>query len=169
MLVIWQSLDLGLPDHQILGSSFLGYFSFLRAWEFMVPNLSTYSSSLHLSVQDIAVDFSLAPLSMSIRIKGCKTDLSQKGCFPSQWPWQASSLCSAHYYDIPCFNGDASGSLFLFVNGQPLTCTILTDWLRQIKMLAQIPDNFSSHSFSIGTATVAARNGILNQWAILAQ
>ena len=89
-----------------------------------------------------------------------------KAVFYSQWPWQASSLCSAHYDDIPCFKGDASGPLFLFANGQPLTRNILTDWLRQIMTSAQIPGNFSSHSFRIGAASVAARNGILNQWAI---
>ena len=65
----------------VLGSSFLGYLSFLHASEFMVPNLSSYSSSLFLSVKDIAMDSSLAPTSMCIRIKGSKTDPSRKGCF----------------------------------------------------------------------------------------
>ena len=37
---------------------------------------------------------------------------------------------------------------------------ILTDWLRQIFSTAGIEGNFSSHSFRIGAATVAARNGI---------
>ena len=47
--------------------------------EFTVPNLSSYSSSLHLSVQDIVVDLSSASSSMHIRIKGSKTDPFQKG------------------------------------------------------------------------------------------
>ena len=72
------------------------------------------------------VDSSLAPLFMRIQIKGSKTDPSHKGCFYSRWPWEALSLYSAHYDDIPCFKGDASGPLFLFANGQPLTRTILT-------------------------------------------
>ena len=145
----------------VLGSLFLGYFSFLRALEFMVPNLSRYSSSIHLSVQDNEVDSSLAPTSMRIPIKGSTTDLSQKGC--SRWPWQAFSLCGSRYDDIPCFKGDASSPLFLFANGQPLTRTILTDWLRQIMTSAQILGNFSSHSFHIGASTVVVHNGILNQ------
>ena len=33
-------------------------------------------------------------------------------------------------------------------------------WLRQIMPSARIPGNFSSHSFRIGAATVAARSGI---------
>ena len=56
--------------------------------------------------------------------------------------------------------GDASGPLFLFVNGQTLTRSSLTDWLRQIMTSARTLGNFSSHSFRIGAATVAARSGI---------
>ena len=148
LVVIWPSLDLGLPDNQMLWAAcFQGYIGSLHTSEFMIPNLSSYSSSPHLSVQDIAVDSSLDPSSFHIRIKGSKTDLSRKGCFSSHWPWPASSLCSALYDDIPCFKGDASGLLFLFANGQPLTPTILTDWLRQIMTSAPILGNFSSHSF----------------------
>ena len=56
--------------------------------------------------------------------------------------------------------GDAPGPLFLLQNGQPLSRNTLTDWLRQIMASARVPGNFSSHSFRIGAATVAARNGV---------
>ena len=56
--------------------------------------------------------------------------------------------------------GDGPGPLFLCQNGQPLSCTLLTNWLRQIMASAGISSNFSSHSFRIGVATVAGRNGI---------
>ena len=43
MLVIWQCLDLSLPDHQLLWAACsLGYFGFLSTLEFTVPNLSSY-------------------------------------------------------------------------------------------------------------------------------
>ena len=48
MLVIWQSLDLHLPDHCMFWAACsLGYFGFLCALEFTVPNLPSFSSSLH--------------------------------------------------------------------------------------------------------------------------
>jgi len=56
--------------------------------------------------------------------------------------------------------GDVPGPLFLFQNGQPLSHALLTDWLRQILASTNIPSNFSSHSFRIGAATVAAPNGV---------
>ena len=76
----------------VLGNSFLWYLGFLRASEFMVPGLSRYSSSLHLSVQDIAVDCLLAQSSLRIRIKGSKTDASRKGCFSSHKPLAVHSI-----------------------------------------------------------------------------
>ena len=72
MLIIWQSLDLSLPDHMMFWAACsLGHFGFLRASEFTVPNLSSFSSSLHLSAQDITVDSSSVPSSMHIRIMRC--------------------------------------------------------------------------------------------------
>ena len=56
--------------------------------------------------------------------------------------------------------GDGPGPLFLCQNGQPLSRTLLTNWLRQIMASAGISGNFSSHSFRICSATVAGRNGI---------
>ena len=53
----------------------------------------------------------------------------------------------------------APGPLFMLQDGRPLSRVLLTDWLREIFSAAGLSGNFSSHSFHIGTATVAARNG----------
>ena len=70
-------------------------------------------------------------------------------------------LCAVHallvYLSV---RGNVPGPLFLLANGQPLSRSILIDWLRQNFSTARIEDNFSSHSFRIGAATVASRNGI---------
>lgn len=161
MLVIWRSLDLRLADHCMFWAACsLGYFGFLRASEFTVPNLSSFSSSLHLGVQDIAVDSPVAPSCMRIKIKGSKTDPFRKGCFIHIGVGRPP-LCAIHaLMTFLTLRGDAPGPLFLFQSGQPLSRSVLTDWLRQIMASARIPGNFSSHSFRIGAATVAARNGV---------
>lgn len=56
--------------------------------------------------------------------------------------------------------GNKDGPLFLFQDGRPLSRTTLTERLRKILSEAGIPGTFSSHSFRIGAATVAARNGV---------
>ena len=74
MLVIWHSLDLHLLDHCMFQAACsLGYFGFPHASEFTIPHLSSFLSSLHLGIQDIAVDSPSAPSCMSIMIKGSKT------------------------------------------------------------------------------------------------
>ena len=57
----------------------LGYFVFLRAAEFTVPNLASFSSSIHLTVRDIAVDGASSPSCMQVTIKASKTDPFRKG------------------------------------------------------------------------------------------
>ena len=161
MLVIWQSLDLHLPDHCMFWAACsLGYFGFLRASEFTVPNLPSFSSSLHLGVQDISVDSPSAPSCMRVRIKGSKTDPFRKGCFIHIGVGRRPLCAVRAVMNYLALRGDAPGPLFLLQNGQPLSRNILTDWLRQIMAAAWVPGNFSSHSFRIGAATVAARNRV---------
>ena len=95
-------------------ASSLRFFGFLHMPEFTVPNLSSFSSSLHLSAQDITVDSSSAPSSMCIWIKGSKTDPFRKGCFIhiglGKYP-----LCAVHaMMTYLAARGDAPGPLFLF-------------------------------------------------------
>ena len=161
MLLIWRSLDLHLSDHLMFWAACtLGYFGFLRTSEFTVPSLASFSPSLHLGVQDIAVDSLSAPSCMRLKIKGSKTDPFRKGAFIHIGRGRPP-LCAVHsVLSYLASRGDCSGPLFLFQNGQPLSRTLLTDWLRQILSSANVPGNFSSHSFRIGAATVAACNGV---------
>ena len=97
---------------------------------------------------------------LRVGIKSSKTDPFRKGCFVhigrGTYPLCAlQSLLS--YLTI---RGDGPGPLFLFQDGRPLSRSLLTAWLRRILASAGVHGNFSSHSFRIGAATVAARNGI---------
>ena len=122
----------------------LGYFGYLHASEFTVPSLASFSLSLHLSVQDIAVDSLSMPLCMCLKIKGSKTDLFGKGAFIDiglGWP----QLCAVHpVMTYLASRGDVSGPMFLLQNGQPLLHALLMDWLQQILASTNIPGNFSS-------------------------
>ena len=161
MMVICRALDLTHPDHCMFWVACnLAYFGFLRSAEFTVPNLASYVPAIHLEVEDVAVDSHLSPSCLRLRIKASKTDPFRKGCFlhigKGEFPLCAISSLLAYL----TLRGDAPGPLFLFRDGRLLSRALLTSWLRGILSAAGISGNFSSHSFRIGAAAVAARNGI---------
>lgn len=138
----------------------LGYFGFLRAAEFTVPNLARFSPLIHLQVTDIAVDAPSSPECMRVKIKASKTDPFRKGA-DVHIGLGHPPLCAVHaMMTYLSQRGSSPGPLFLLQDGRPLSRGILTDWLRQIMSASGVAGNFSSHSFRIGAATVAARKGI---------
>ena len=161
MLLIWNSLNSHLPGHCMFWEACtLGYFGFLRTAEFTVPNLASFSSSIHLTVQDIAVDGASSLSCMHLIIKASKTDPFFKGA-DLHIGLGSHPLCAVQammaYFSI---RGSAPGPLFRLQDGRPLSRVLLTDCLREIFSAAGLFGNSSSHSFRIGATTVAARNGI---------
>ena len=147
MLVIWNSLDLSLPDHCMFSAACcLGYFGFLRASEFTVPNLASFSPSLHLSVQDISVDSMVSPSCMRVNIKGSKADPFRQGCYVHIGAGYLPVCALSALMTYLSLRGNSAGPLFLFQDGRPLSRATLTDWLRQFMASARVPGNCSSHS-----------------------
>ena len=72
MLFIWKSLNVHLTDHcEFWAACTLGYFSFLGAGEFTVPNLTIFSSCAV-----IVVNGASSTSCMRVAIKAFKTDPS---------------------------------------------------------------------------------------------
>ena len=122
LMVIFSALDLSLFDHRMFWAACnLAYFGFLRSAEFTVPNLASFSCSLHLSLADIAVDSDTKPSCLRVRIKASKTDPFRKGCFihigRGNYP-----LCALQsVMDYLAVRGNSGGPLFLFQDGRPLS------------------------------------------------
>ena len=69
-----------LTDHcEFWAVCTLGYFGFLGAGELTVPNLIIFSSSIHLTVQDIVVNGASSTSCMRVAIKASKTDPFHEG------------------------------------------------------------------------------------------
>lgn len=82
MLVIFNALDLSLPDHRMFWAACtLAYFGFLQASEFTVPVANSFSPSDHLTLQDIALDSLSSPETLRVQIKVSKTDPFRKETF----------------------------------------------------------------------------------------
>ena len=135
----------------------LGYFGFLRAAEFTVPNLASFSPASDLSVADIAVDSLQSPACLCVWIIASKTDPFRQGCHIHIGLGRAPLCAVQALLAYLSLRGNVPGPLFLLANGQPLSHLILTDWLRQIFSTVG-EGNFPSHSFRIRATMVAARN-----------
>ena len=61
------------------GACCLGFSAFLRAGEFTVPSRAAYDPSVHLSVEDVAIDTRAAPSIIRLRLKQSKTDPFRQG------------------------------------------------------------------------------------------
>ena len=94
---------------------------------------------------------------------------SEKSVKNGSVPWRlphpyrsgkGTPLRSSGIAGLPLPARNVPGPLVLLAHAQPLSRSILTDSLRQIFSTAGTEGNFSSHSFRIGAATLAARNGI---------
>ena len=161
MLVIKRSLNLNTVDHcKFWAACTLAYFGFLRSAEFTFSSLSAFNPSCHLQVRDVSVDSAVPPMCLSLCIKASKTDPFRRGTFIHIGRGKPP-LCAVdvllQYLNL---RGDCPGPFLLLQSGQPLNHSLLTSWLCQIMDNAGIQGNFSSYSFRIGAATVAARNGV---------
>ena len=91
MTVIRQASNVTSTEHCMFWAACtFGYFGFLRSAEFTVLNLASFSSTIHLSVADIAVVSRLAPYCLRVRIKASKTDPFRKEtslCVPFMRFW----------------------------------------------------------------------------------
>ena len=154
----------------------LCFFAFLRAGEMTVPSDEEYDPSVHLSVQDIAVDNSQCPSILCIKIKQSKTDPFRKGVdlFVGK---TGSSLCPVSaMLSYLCVRGMEKGPLFKFEDGRLLSRQRFVKEVRDGLQKAGIDSaKYSGHSFRIGAATTAAAKGIedciiktLGRWESLA-
>jgi len=159
--LVLSSLDLSsYNDSMFWAACTLAYFGFLRSAEFTVPCLSSFNHTTHITVADIAVDSLTNPSCLQVTIKASKTDPFRQGC--SIYIGKGNRpLCAVQaMVSYLSLRGDRPGPLFLLSNGQPLTRDLATQRLRSIIQAAGMRGNYSSHSFRIGAATMAAQAGI---------
>jgi len=159
--LIRSSLDVtAYNDCMFWAACTMAYFGFLRSAEFTVPSLSAFDSKFHLSAEDVTVDSATLPTCLRLNIKASKTDPFRQGSF-IYIGQGSSSICAVHaVLDYLTRRGNNSGPLFLMANGQPLSRQLVTDRLRFILQASGCKGNYSSHSFRIGAATMAAKVGI---------
>ena len=147
LLVIHRALDLNIFYHcAFWAACMLGYFGFLCAAEFTVPNLASFSPAIHLLVEDIAMDSLQSPACLHVQIKASKTDPFCQGCHIYIGLGRAPLCTVQALLAYLSLRGNVSGPLFPLRHCQPLSRSILTDSLRQF-FQSQLP-HWGSHGSS---------------------
>jgi len=139
----------------------LCFFGFLRSGEITVPSDSAFEEGTHLTFRDVAVDNLDSPKSMRVTIKASKTDPFRMGVDVYVGRTQ-DALCPVRaMLDYLVVRGPSPGPLFLFCNGKHLTRVRLVTKVREALASAGVDHSaYSGHSFRIGAATTAAKQGI---------
>ena len=121
----WIKAQLSLPPTSFLkvliwAACSVGFFGFLRADEFLIPDGDQFDPSRHLSLADIVLDTSAPQWRFLVTIKASKTDQYFPGA-QVVLGTTGSDLCPvAALLDYLPSRGDAPGPLFMFLNGSPL-------------------------------------------------
>ena len=137
------------------------FFGFLRAGEIVVPSMSAYDPSVHLSFGDATLDSREAPTLAQVTIKASKTDSFRKGV-AIYLGRMSNELCPvtavATYLAA---RGGTPGPFFQFQNGRPLTRETFVAKTRQLlEGIGVKAKEYAGHSFRIGVASTAAACGV---------
>ena len=165
------------PDKAMLWAACcLGYFCFLRAGEMTVPNDWEFDPSVHLMKKDLALDNQREPQTLRVHIKRSKTDPFRQGIFLFVGR-TGKDLCPVSaILAYLVVRGNSNGPLFVYQDGRCLTRQRLVCEVRSaLERAGMDQSKYCGHSFRIGAATTAAKNGMedaviktLGRWRSLA-
>ena len=151
-------------DHIMLWAACcIASFGFLRCGEFTVPSQSSWDASIHLSVNDVALNNKVNPTVLQITLKASKTAPFRKGIqiYLARTEKQLCPVAALLPYLV--LRGTTPGPLFVLASGAFLTNQKFTEMVRSILERAGVDHTkYAGHSFRIGAATSAAAVGIEN-------
>lgn len=157
----WLKPPAGRDAKMLWATACLCFFGFLRLGEAVAPSQRSYDASCHLCFGDVLVDSRSAPSFLQVRIKASKTDPFRQGCTIYIGTTKASICPVGAVLSFMVVRGSAPGPLFTLASGQFLTRERMVAELRAALRARGIrADDYAGHSFRIGAATTAARQGI---------
>ena len=139
----------------------IAFFGFLRVGEMTVPTQTAFNDSVHLSLQDIALDSRSAPTIVWLTIKQSKTDPFREGARLCLGLTDSTVCPVKALLPYLALRGSDPGPLFCLENKTPLTRVHFKNLLSTTLRIAGFDDSlYNTHSFRIGAATSAKEVGI---------
>ena len=149
-------------DAQMLwAAASLCFFGFMRSGELTIRSVSSYDESAHLSFNDVAVDCTHDPRILRVHLKASKTDPFRVGIniYVGKTGNVLCPVSAVLHYMVS--RGPGVGPLFKFEDGSPLTRAKFVEKVKEALALVGVDSKgYSGHSFRIGAATAAAKQGI---------
>ena len=155
---VWLADPQNLDHIMLWAAACVFLFGFLRAGEFVVPSPQAYDPSVHLNLNDIAVNSHSAPTIIRVRIKQSKMDPFRQAVDVFLGATN-SAICpvDAVIRYIAVYSCPYPGPLFVLQSGLPLTHSYFVGHLQSALQQAGLDQSrFNSHSFRIGATTTAA-------------
>lgn len=158
---VWQTWRAQRDAAMLWSAATMCFFGFLRVGEVVAPSDHGFDSSANLAYGDVRTDSIVDPQYLEVRIKASKTDPFRKGV-SVYLGRTAGNLCpvaaTLHYMVL---RGSAGGPFFTYANGRLLTRERFVAAVRSALAVAGLDCTlYAGHSFRIGAATTAARQGI---------
>ena len=156
----WSRRQSTFDDMMLWAAFCLDFFGFMRAGEFTCPSRQAFLPHM-LTPADISVDSHSSPTIMAVHLRQSKTD--QFGAGMTLYLGRTGDkLCPvAAVLAYLAIRPSSAGPLFICADGSTLSRPKLVRYLRQALKEAGIDAApFSGHSFRIGAATTAARQGL---------
>ena len=158
---VWLKGPRGADGIMLWAAATLCFFGFLRSGEITVPCDSAFDPATHLTFQDLSVDSLQSPSMLKVNIKVSKTDPFRTGVQVVVGKVEGPLCPVSATLRYLVARGRRDGPLFRFVDGRPLTRSRLVNQVRQALQEGGINSTpYLGHSFRIGAATTAAREGI---------
>ena len=140
-----------------------------------MPDTEAYDKSVHLGIDDIAIDNPSSPSFVRVRITQSKTDPFRRGVNLFLGRTRTDLCPVAEILSYIVVRGVGLGPMFRFADGCPLTRSRFVAQVRAALTTAGIEEgSYCSHSFCIGAATTAAARGIedsviktLGRWELI--
>ena len=139
----------------------LCFFGFLRAGEMTLESESSFDPGANICHGDIAIDDSEKPSVLRVRIKASKMDPFRKGVDVFLGRTNKDLCLLEAILPYLAIRGDKQGFLFQFKDGRLLTKDRFMSKVCELLQQSGVNSkNYAGHSFRIGAATTASRQGI---------
>lgn len=158
---VWNCSPKPYEARMLWAACCLCFFGFLRSGEAVAPATNNYDPRFHLCFEDVCVDNLANPSFVKVRVKASKTDPFRQGV-DVYVGCTKDELCPVRaVLAYMAARGAEQGPLFRWEDGRYLTREAFVVAVRQALSEGGLDSrNYAGHSFRIGAATTAARQGL---------